>query len=83
MNAAEIRETLRRYIVHELIRDPGYSLPDDEGIITSGLIDSMALAEIGVFVEKQYNVYIPDTDLTVARMDTLNQMVARVLRDLG
>jgi hypothetical protein len=25
-------------------------------------------------------VYIPDSDLTVAKMDTLDQMVARVMR---
>jgi len=43
-------------------------------------MDSFALAELAVYVEKQFNVYIPDPDLTVAKMDTLNQMVARVLR---
>jgi acyl carrier protein len=64
-----------------LIRDPGYDLADTEGIITGGLMDSFALAEFAVYVEKEFGVYIPDADLTVAKMDTLNQMVARVMRD--
>lgn len=73
-----IREKLRIFIVNELIRDRDYDLADDEGVITGGLIDSFALAQLGVFVEQVFGVYIPDPDLTVAKMDTLNQMVARV-----
>lgn len=43
-------------------------------------MNSFSLAEFGVFVEDTYNIYIPDPDLTVAKMNTLNQMVERVLR---
>lgn len=80
LNDADVREKLRQFITTELIRDAKYPLKDDEGVITGGLIDSFALAEVGVFVEDHFNVYIPDPDLTVDQMDTLNQMVARVLR---
>lgn len=79
MEESEVREKLRDFIVNELIRDGAYELENDEGIITGGLMDSFALAEFGVYVEQEFNVYIPDADLTVAKMDTLNQMVARVL----
>jgi acyl carrier protein len=82
MNEEQVRATLRAFITRELIRDERYPLRDDEGVITGGLMDSFALAELGVFVEEQFGVYIPDAELTVDRMDTLNQMVARVLRDL-
>lgn len=74
-----IREKLRAFITRDLIRDADYPLTDTEGIITGGLMDSFALAEFAVYVEKEFGVYIPDSDLTVAKMDTLNQMVARVL----
>lgn len=82
MDEKQIRAALRAFITRELMRDETYDLADDEAIISDGLIDSFALAEFGVFVEQEYDVYIPDADLTVAKMDTLNQMVARVLRDL-
>lgn len=75
-----IREKLRAFITRDLIRDPGYNLTDTEGIVTGGLMDSFSLAEFAVYVEKEFGVYIPDSDLTVAKMDTLNQMVARVLK---
>jgi acyl carrier protein len=77
-----IREKLRTFITRELIRDADYDLQEDEGIISEGLMDSFALAEFGVYVEEEFDVYIPDSDLTVAKMDTLNQMTARVLQDL-
>lgn len=83
MNKNQIREKLRAFITRELIRDEEYDLADDEGIITGGLMDSFALAEFGVFVEDEFDVYIPDADLTVAKMDTLDQMVARILQDLA
>lgn len=81
MNEQAVRQQMRTFILNELIREPDYELQDDEGIISSGLMDSFALAELGVFVEDAFDVYIPDADLTVAKMDSLNQMVARVLRD--
>lgn len=80
MDEQTVREKLRQYITKELIRDASYPLADDEGIVSGGLMDSFSLAELGVYVEQEFGVYIPDPDLTVAKMDTLNLMVARVLR---
>lgn len=82
MDEQSVRENLRKYITRELIRDESYQLTDTEGIVTGGLMDSFSLAEFAVYVEGEYGVYIPDPDLTVAKMDTLDQMVARVMRDL-
>lgn len=80
MDDNTIRQKIRTFITRELIRDEAYDLADDEGIISGGLMDSFALAEFGVFVEDEFGVYIPDSDLTVAKLDTLNQMTARILQ---
>ena len=81
MDEATIRAKLRDFITRELIRDETYELTDTEGIISEGLMDSFALAEFGVYVEEEFDIYIPDADLTVEKLDTLNQMVARIQRD--
>ncbi len=81
MDRTEIRDRLRAFILDDLLGRPDYDLADDEALISGGLIDSFALAQIGVFVEEAFAVYIPDTDLTVEKMDTLNQMVARVIAE--
>ncbi len=83
MDTNTLKQKIRTFITRELIRDEDYDLADDEGIITGGLMDSFALAEFGVFVEDEFNVYIPDADLTVAKMDTLNQMAARIKKEIG
>jgi acyl carrier protein len=80
MNEQEVRDKLRNYISVELIRDPGYELEDDEGIISGGLMDSFALAELGVYIEGEFDIYIPDPELTVDQMDTLDQIVSRVMK---
>jgi acyl carrier protein len=80
MDEQTIREDLRRYIARELIRDEAYHIDDSEGIITGGLMDSFSLAELAVYIERTFSVYIPNTDLTVAKMDSLDQIVQRVLQ---
>ena len=80
MDDSPVRDNLRAYITRELIRDAGYRLADTEGIVSGGLMDSFALAELGVYIEQEFGVYIPDPELTVARMNTLDQIVARVLK---
>jgi acyl carrier protein len=76
----EIAAKLRSFILIDLLRNPAYPLQDDEPLITGGLLDSFALAQIGVFVEHEFGVYIPDSDLTAEAMDSLGQMVQRILR---
>ena len=80
MNAQEMRDRLRDFVRSELLREPDYPLAADEPLITGGLIDSFALAQIGVFVEDAFGVYLPDTDLTVANMDTIERMVTCILK---
>jgi len=75
-----VREKMRTFICHELLPRPDYPLEDDEPLMTGGLIDSFCVAHIGVFVEMEFQVYIPDTELTVENMDTLRQIVARVIQ---
>ena len=80
MDAQELRDRLRDFVRSELLRKPNYPLADDEPLITGGLIDSFALAQVGVFVEDAFGVYLPDTDLTVANMDTIERMVTCILK---
>ena len=82
MDIKEIKEKLKTFICKELLNNPAYPLQDEEPLITSGLMDSFSLAQIGVFAEIQFNVYIPDSDLTVDGMNTVNQMAARIKKDL-
>jgi acyl carrier protein len=82
MNEAEIRQKLKGYICKEIIKKENYLLPDDEPLISGGLIDSFSLVHIAVFIENEFRVKIPDTDLSVDTMDTIEAMGQCVLAEL-
>ena len=77
---SEITSRLRIFICTELMQHPTYPLKDDEPLMSGGLIDSFCVAHIGVFIETAWGVYVPDPELTVEAMDTLNLIAARVQR---
>ena len=79
LDPADLKSQLRTFICRELIRNPNYPLRDDEPLVTGGLIDSFAIAQVGVFVEKAFKVYVPDTELTVENMDSVEKMAACVV----
>ncbi|MBN2346878.1 MAG: acyl carrier protein [Candidatus Aminicenantes bacterium] len=79
----EIREKLRSYVCREIMRREDYPLDDDAPLISGGLIDSFSLVHIAAFIEREFGVRLPDTDLDVAHMDTLRAMAARVARAMG
>lgn len=76
---SEILDRLREFICTDLIRHPSYPLQAGEALISGGLIDSFSIAYIAVFIEQAWGVYIPDPELTVEKMDTLDLIAARVL----
>ncbi len=77
---SEIIDGLRTFICTELMQHPSYPLQEDEPLMSGGLVDSFCLAHIAVLIEKAWGVYIPDPELTVANMDTLSLIAARVLQ---
>lgn len=83
MNEDEIKKKLKTYLCHEIIKNKDYPLQDDEPLITGGLIDSFSLVHIAVYIEKELGIQIPDTDLTIENMDTVNDMTKRILMEFG
>lgn len=82
MNEKEIKEKLRTYISKEILNNPKNELSFDEKLITSGLMDSFSLAQIGVFIEIEFNTYIPDPELTVDNMNTIDDMAIKIMEKM-
>jgi acyl carrier protein len=79
---ADIREALSDFITRDLMKKPDYLLRDHERLLSDGLIDSMAVVQIAYFVEERFGVVIPDEDLVIDKIDTLEQLVGRVCAEL-
>ena len=82
MEEKEIKDKLKAYIRSEIIKNKDYPLQDDEPLITGGLVDSFSLVHIAVFVENEFGIKIPDTDLTIENMDTVSALASRISREL-
>lgn len=83
MDRNEVLQKVRAFTLKELLKNPDYPLKDDEPLFSSGLIDSFAMAQVGVYVETEFDLYIPDPELTVENMDTPEQIADKILTGLA
>ncbi|MCC7206272.1 MAG: acyl carrier protein [Anaerolineae bacterium] len=72
--STETRDTIRDFLLRELIRNPRIKLGDDDKVISGGLIDSFDLVQVGLFIEERFGFRPDDIDLTVEKMDTVRLM---------
>jgi acyl carrier protein len=49
---------------------------EDESLFTSGWLDSFALTDFVVGLEKEFSVKIPDADMTARKFDTILKVEA-------
>ncbi|HEY0263912.1 MAG TPA: phosphopantetheine-binding protein [Granulicella sp.] len=47
---------------------------EDESLFSSGLLDSFALTDFIVGLEKEFKITIPDSDMTARKFDTLQKV---------
>ena len=74
----EIITALAGKISTDILKQPGRILDPDEALITSGLIDSFSLVDLGLMVEDLFGVRIEDTELNSDTFDTLNQLAVLI-----
>jgi acyl carrier protein len=73
-----VRLALHDHIVFEILLRKAPLAPDDD-LFDAGF-DSLSLSRVLVFVEERFGVTIPDEDVVVDEMSTLNRM-ARFVGD--
>ncbi|HSB65103.1 MAG TPA: acyl carrier protein [Anaerolineales bacterium] len=76
--AIEIDQILSYYIVTQLLKQPKRILSPDEPLLSSGLVDSFSLVDLSLFIEKEFNVIIDNTELNPQTFDSLAQLVGLV-----
>ncbi len=69
-----ITDKLAQYIAMQILKQPGRSIGSQEALISSGLIDSLSLVDLALFVEDNFGAHIDDTELNAATFDTLEQL---------
>ena len=64
----------------EIVRRPGVHIDEDTPLVSSGLIDSLALVAILVKLEELLNMRIPAGKLQAKDMDTVRLMLSTAER---
>jgi acyl carrier protein len=71
---SDMMTALAEFIATEILSQPNRKIAVDENLISSGLIDSLSLVDIAIFVEEQFQVIIDDTELNADTFDSLNEL---------
>ena len=79
----EIIAQLAEFIAMEIIHQPDYLIEPEEAIISSGLIDSLSLVDLSLFIEDTFGVQIDDTELNADSFDNLDQLSSMIVGRKG
>ena len=73
----EIQNTLLDFIAKDLLKDrPNLVLKPDDDLLSSQWVDSLGVMRIVAFLEQQYDVTIPPTDITIENFINVKTIVS-------
>ena len=67
------KQVIRDFFIE--LRDPNTKVGDDESLLASGLLDSLAMVQLLAFIESQFHVTVDDDDLAPENFETINAIV--------
>jgi len=80
-----VETVINDYISRELVQDPALlPLANETSLLTSGIIDSLSLLRLVVFLEERFGITMGDADLLPENFATVNTICAYLrARDPG
>jgi acyl carrier protein len=77
----EISKVVRDYVVREYLEEgDDREVNETTPLISGGIVDSFSMVSLKRFLEKKYNIQIPDADATPDAFDSVQRIVALVHR---
>ncbi|GAB4502053.1 MAG: hypothetical protein Fur0035_15990 [Anaerolineales bacterium] len=76
---SQISDSLAAYIAKEILKQPKRVISPSEKLISSGLVDSFNLVDLGLFIEDKFGVRIDDTELNAETFDTLEELESLIV----
>lgn len=84
MQSDPIKEAVKKFILEEFL--PGErpeALTDATGLVTEGVLDSLATLRLVGFLEKEFNVALAPHEVDAEYLNTLPSIAALVRSKLG
>ncbi len=77
----EMKKMILDYVKREYLEeDDDRDLNENTPLISGGIVDSFSMVSLKRFLEKKYNIKIPDADASPEAFDSVNNIVALVNR---
>jgi acyl carrier protein len=75
------KEMIRSYIAENILfSDNGYPYPDETSFLEEGIVDSMGIMELVMFVEENFGITVDDDDLVPENFDSVGKLAAYVMK---
>jgi len=74
----EMKDLVLNYVINEYQEDEDEEITYDTPLISSGYVDSFSMVSLKVFLEKKFQIKIPDDKATPEAFDTVNKIVELV-----
>jgi acyl carrier protein len=76
-----VQETLRAYIADNILySDKGYTYPDTASFLENGIVDSMNIMEIVMYVEEKFGIQAEDREIIPDNFDSISNLAAFIER---
>ena len=80
----EMKQMIIEYVKEEFLEDEDeMEVTENTPLISSGIVDSFSMVSLKTFIEKKYNIQIPDAKATPEAFDTVNSIVELVKEFTG
>ena len=80
----DVKKTVLEYVRREYLEeDDDREVDEGTKLISGGIVDSFSMVSLKRFLEKKYDIRIPDADASPAAFDTVNSIAALVGRFRG
>ncbi len=81
---AEMKDVVLEYVIDEYVdEDDDLEVGVDSPLISSGIVDSFSMVSLKIFLEKKYDIKLPDDEATPDAFDTVTKIVELVKKHQG
>jgi acyl carrier protein len=81
----DMHAVVLEYVIDEYVDedDDDIEVGNDTPLISSGIVDSFSMVSLKAFLERKYDIKLPDDEATPQAFDTVNSIVELVKKHLG
>jgi len=69
-----VKEILRQHISENILFSKEYPYSDADSFLENGVIDSMNVIELVLFLEQQFGIQVPDHEIVPDNFDSIEQL---------